>query len=71
MKIKVITNCYGYALSTVTNGGQYFSRVYNGYEVEEAKELFEKYVTDELTSEILKGFNVDKLLTDKVLSIFN
>lgn len=53
MNIKITNNCYGLVLSTVAGKGRCFSRIYNGYEVEEAKELFKNYVINELTKEIL------------------
>ena len=53
MNIKITNNCYGLVLTTVAGKGRCFSKMYNGYEIDEAKKLFEKYVINELTKEIL------------------
>lgn len=59
MDIKITSNCYSYILSTVTSNGGYYSRLYNGYELNEMQELFKEYVIGELTAEILKDFSID------------
>lgn len=53
MNINITSNCYGLVLSTVAGNGRSFSKMYNGYEIEEVKKLFREYVINELTREIL------------------
>ena len=55
MTINITNNCYGFVLSTITKNGRSLSRMYNGYDLKEAKELFKEYVINELTKENLSA----------------